>query len=295
MIRFLLVAWLGFMASSFLTACSSITILRTAEIKAVGDTIRTDVRYLQNEVDSLQGVIDSLLAEQTRFSNRLRADLATLNMRVVEEAENDQARMEELLYRLDLLMNKSEKILSKRVVVSKKESEPLDSSSVEAQQISEMTSLYNTARTDYHRGEFRLAYGAFKQVYETIKNGELAENALYWMALCMQDAGQKENSQKLFLRVLEQFPEGAKTCVVLYKLAAMSDASGEVELQKQYLQRLLSLRKCAETNEFLKGAQQLQDLLANPQDSSKMVSSSSSMNASSSSQTISQPSSQTNP
>lgn len=286
MIRFLLVAFVGFMASSFFSACSSITILRTAEIKAVGDSIRTDVRYLQNEVDSLQGVIDSLLAEQTRFSNRLRADFATLNMRVVEEAENDQARMEELLYRLDLLMNKSEKILSKRVVVSKKDSEPLDSSSVQAQQISEMTTLYNTARTDYHRGEFRLAYGAFKQVYETLKAGELAESALYWMALCMQDAGQKDNSQKLFLRVLEQFPEGAKTCVVLYKLATLSEESGDVETQKQYLQRLMSTRKCADTNEFLKGAQQLQDLLtATPSGVSSAGLSSSSSPVSSSSAT----------
>lgn len=258
--RVLLAGCLGLLMSGLFSACSSITVLRTREIKAVGDNVRSDVN---REMDSLRTVIDSLRMEQARYNDRLKADLATLNSRIVDESESGNARMEEILYRLDLLMNKSEKILSKRVVVDKRDSEPTDSSSVAAQQTQEMENLYNTARADYHRGEFKLAYGGFKQVYETLKTGELSENALYWMGLCMQDAGQAANAKTLFMRVVDQYPQGVKLCVTLYKLATIAEDEGNVELQKQYLQRLLSLKNCSDSNEFQKSAEKLESMLNN--------------------------------
>jgi len=256
--RLILVGCVGLLLSGALSACSSLTVLRTREIKAVGDSVRADVNH---EMDSLRIVIDSLRAEQLRYNDRLKADLATLNSRVQEEGERDNARMEEIIYRLDLLMNKSEKILSKRVVVDKREAATVDSTSAEAQQAQEMQSLYNAARADYHRGEYKLAYGSFKQVFETLKTGELAENALYWMAICMQDAGQVANAKTLFIRVVEQFPQGSKLCVTLFKLASIADEEGDVELRKQYLRRILSQKGCADSNEFLKAAEQLEQLL----------------------------------
>lgn len=259
-----LAGFLGILLSGFLSACSSITVLRTAEIKAVGDSVRTEVKANAREVDSLRFVIDSLRAEQQRFNDRLKADLATLNSRVVEEGERDNARMEEILYRLDLLMNKSEKILSKRVVVDKRDAPVMDSASADALQQQEMQALYNTARADYHRGEFKLAYGSFKQVFETVKTGELAENSLYWMGLCMQDADQPANAKTLFMRVVELFPQGSKLCVTLFKLASIAEEEKNIDLQKQYLQRILSLKSCSDSNEFLKAAEQLEQLLAEP-------------------------------
>jgi TolA-binding protein len=124
-----------------------------------------------------------------------------------------------------------------------------------------MEGLYNTARADFHRGEFRLAYNSFKQVYETLKTGNLAENSLYWMGLCMLDAKQKENARSLFIHLLDNFPQGSKSCVTLYKLAGMSREEGKPEQQKQYLQRLLSMKECAASNEFEKAAAELEELL----------------------------------
>lgn len=258
MMRLCLQASLGLLLGGLLSACSSITVLRTSEIKAVGDSVRTG---MERQLDSLRLVVDSLRAEQRQYNDRLKADFAVLNSRVVEEGERDESRMEEILYRTDMLISKSDKILSKRVVVDKRESAVVDSTTAEAQEQAEMQAVYNAGRADYHRGEYKLAYGSFRQVFETVKTGELAENSLYWMALCMLDAGQPANAKALFMRLVEQFPEGAKMCVTLYKLSSLAGEEGDVELRKQYLQRVLALKKCAESNEFLKAASELDGLL----------------------------------
>lgn len=267
MSRLLPMALVALLLAGVFSACSSITVLRTSEIKAVGNNVRTDVN---RQVDSLRAVIDSLRTVQELYNNRLKADMAVLTSRISDEGERDNARMEEIIYRLDLLMNKSEKILSKKVVVGR-DADTKDSSAQALAQQQEMEALYNTARADYHRGEYKLAYGAFKQVFESVKTGELAENALYWMALCMQDGGQTANAQVLMQRVVDQFPDGGKQCVALYKLSVMADAEGKRENRKVYLQRLLAQKKCADTNEFLKAAEELESLLAEGDSTSVQV------------------------
>ncbi|MDR1760244.1 MAG: tetratricopeptide repeat protein [Fibrobacter sp.] len=249
-----------------LSGCSSITMIRTKEMQAVGNDVKSNMteqnKIIRAEIDSLRQVLDSLYAMQEQVNNRLRAEVSLLAARVASESERNDSRQEEVLYRLDMLLGKSDKILSKRVVVSgAAEKAPADSSEMAAEKRQELEQIFTTARSDYHRGEYKLAFDGFKQIYEQAKTGDLAENSLYWMGLCLAEAGQMDKAKVVFIRVTEQFPNGGQVCVTLFKLAGIAAAENDVPLQKQYLQQLLGNKTCAESNEFIQSAEMLEAIL----------------------------------
>ncbi|GBU26392.1 hypothetical protein R83H12_03088 [Fibrobacteria bacterium R8-3-H12] len=232
-----------------LCSCSSITVLRTKEIKNATDSSAASVN---KRIDSLVKVIDSLELEQSKSLSRLKADLAELNSRIVDQGDKSEARMEEITFRLDKLLGTVQKGIAKSAA-KPAQSEPKE-------QNAEMEILYNASRADYLRGEYAVAYNGFKQIYESVKTGELAENALYWMAMCMLDAGKKENAETLFKTLLEKFPQGPKVCPVEFKLASMAEEAKDKAKQKAWLQKLLGTAHCVSSNEFHRAADILQGL-----------------------------------
>lgn len=270
---------LGIVSIAFaLVGCSQMTVLRTEEMRNVGtdvqvavlsnlDTamhkLRADNKNLRKRVDSLKA---ELLAQQEAsalLQKRMMAEITMLSRRVSDESERNDSRQEEIIYRLDMLLGKSDKILAKKVVVSGAPQAPISMDSVEreAERLVEAEAMFNTARSDYHRGEYKLAYSGFKQVYEQMKVGELGENSLYWMGLCLVDVNQVEKAKKVFEALTQSFPDGQKTCTAMFKLSAIYAAEGNVDMQKQYLQKILSGKTCANSGEFEQAAEILQELL----------------------------------
>ncbi len=250
-----------------LAGCSQVTMLRTQEMKNVGTDVQVAVlSNLDSSVQYLSAQNDSLRAEleaSALMQKRMMAEITTLARRMGDESERNDSRQEEIIYRLDMLLGKSDKILAKKVVVSGAPQAPMsmDSLEREAEKLVEAEAMFNTARSDYHRGEYKLAYSGFKQVYEQMKTGELAENSLYWMALCLIDAKQVDKAKKVLTSLSDAFPDGQKTCSAMFKLASLHGADGEVDLQKQYLQKILNSKKCASSGEFEQAAEILQELL----------------------------------
>ena len=270
---------LGIVSIAFaLVGCSQMTVLRTEEMRNVGTDVqvavlsnldsamhklRADNKNLRKRVDSLKA---ELLAQQEAsalLQKRMMAELTMLSRRVSDESERNDSRQEEIIYRLDMLLGKSDKILAKKVVVSGAPQQQISMDSVEreAERLVEAEAMFNTARSDYHRGEYKLAYTGFKQVYEQMKDGELGENSLYWMGLCLMDVNQVEKAKKVFEALAQSFPEGQKLCTTMFKLSAIYAAEGNVDMQKQYLQKILSSKTCATSGEFEQAAEILQELL----------------------------------
>ena len=246
-----------------LTGCSQMTVLRTQEMKAVGAEVQANLdsvsAQLQAQNDSLRAELDAAALAQ----KRMQAEITMLSRRVADESERNDSRQEEIIYRLDMLLGKSDKILAKKVVVSGAPAAPvsMDSLEREAEKLVEAEAMFNTARSDYHRGEFKLAYSGFKQVYEQMKEGELAENSLYWMALCLIDVAQVDKAKKVFARMSEAFPDGQKTCPALFKLSSLYGEECDINMQKQYLQKILSTKSCEKSAEFEQAAEMLQEIL----------------------------------
>ena len=173
------------LASLTLSGCSSITVLRTKEMKAVGDDVMakndSTFKALSAENESLRLQLDSVKSQLDAASllqKRLQAEVTMLSKRVSDESVRHDTRQEEIIYRLDLLLGKSDKILAKKVVVSGNAATTVMEPDANAEKMVEAETMFNTAHSDYHRGEYKLAYNGFKKVYELMKKGEMAEGAL---------------------------------------------------------------------------------------------------------------------
>ena len=260
---------LGIVLASFmLSGCSSITILRTKEMRAVGDDViaKNDSAYkaLSAEKDSLKAQLDSVKSQLDAAAvaqKRLQAEVSLLSKRMSEETVRRDTRQEEIIYRLDLLLGKSDKILAKKVVVSGGSASAVMEPDANAEKMIEAETMFNTAHSDYHRGEYKLAYNGFKQVYEMMRTGEMAEGALYWMSLCLIEANQSAKAKTLLTNLVDSNPHGLKACAGMFKLATIYGKECDLERQKQYLQKIISNNTCASTPELEQAALQLQAML----------------------------------
>ncbi len=233
-----------FMLCVALFSCTDVTMLRTKEIKEAADGSAANIN---RRIDSLILVIDSLKLEQAKNLARLNADFLELSSKISEQDDKTQSRMEEINFRLERILGivQQKSVVTKSAVSSEKNSEASQ----------EMETLYNTARADYLRAEYVEAYNGFKRIYETLKTGEMAENSLYWMGMCMLDANKRENAETLFKSLLEKYPQSAKVCTVNFKLASMAEESKNKASQKAYLEKLLNTKHCVSSNEFQRAAE----------------------------------------
>ena len=256
------------LASFVLSGCSSITMLRTKEMRAVGDDViaKNDSAYkalsvenaaLRAELDSVKAQLDASAVAQ----KRLQAEVTVLSNRMSEETVRRDTRQEEIIYRLDLLLGKSDKILAKKVVVNNGVASAVMEPDANAEKMIEAETMFNAAHSDYHRGEYKLAYNGFKQVYELVKKGEMAEGALYWMSLCLIEANQAAKAKTLLTNLVDSNPNGMKACAGMYKLATIYGNECNLDRKKQYLQMILSNNTCASTPELEQAALSLQEML----------------------------------
>ncbi len=256
------------LASFVLSGCSSITMLRTKEMRAVGDDViaKNDSSYkaLSAENASLRAELDSVKAQLDASAvaqKRLQAEVTVLSNRMSEETVRRDTRQEEIIYRLDLLLGKSDKILAKKVVVNNGVASAVMEPDANAEKMIEAETMFNAAHSDYHRGEYKLAYNGFKQVYELVKKGEMAEGALYWMSLCLIEANQAAKAKTLLTNLVDSNPNGMKACAGMYKLATIYGNECNLDRKKQYLQMILSNNTCASTPELEQAALSLQEML----------------------------------
>lgn len=242
------------------------------ELNASGDSIKkemnTSVAGLSEQNAALKAQIDSLrllLEESALVQKRLVAELTVLANRVANEANRNDSRQEENRHRLDMLLGKSDKILAKKVVVNNGAAPVTASSDMDvaaAERRVEAEAMFNAAKADYHRAEYKLAYSGFKQVYEQTRTGELAENALYWMGLCLEDAEQIDKAKIVYNKIIESFPNSLKSCTAMYKIASIYGDECDIVMKKQFLQMILSSQLCASSSgEFEQAAALLQEIL----------------------------------
>jgi TolA-binding protein len=182
--------------------------------------------------------------------SRLKADFSELNYKLAEQNNRSEARMEEISYRLDRVLG----VVQQHQKGAVKKPAAKGTAKEHEQRNSEMEALYNTSRSDYLKGEYAVAYNGFKQIYETLNTGEMAENALYWMGMCMLDANKRENAETLFKSLLDKYPQSPKVCAVIFKLSSMAEDAGKKAEQKAYLGKLLGTEHCVASNEFQRAA-----------------------------------------
>ena len=81
------------------------------------------------------------------------------------------------------------------------------------------TDIYNQARTDYTQGRYPLAIAGFKELVASNREGDLADNAYYWMGEAYLNQNQYERALQAFDTIIRDYPDSNKRPDAYYKKA----------------------------------------------------------------------------
>jgi tol-pal system protein YbgF len=95
--------------------------------------------------------------------------------------------------------------------------------------------LYDQALEQLKQGDYPKAAAGFQQFISQNPQGELAENAYYWLAETLYVNRQLPEAQAAFERMLSAYPSSAKAADALYKIGRIQLDTGNLDKAKQTL------------------------------------------------------------
>lgn len=104
----------------------------------------------------------------------------------------------------------------------------------------EVADHYRNALTLYGKGRFQEARQAFEQVFDSDRNGELADNALYWIGETYYVSGKYTEAVKYYRRIVEEFGDQNKAPDAMLKIGLAFEKSGDLALARRGFQDLVT-------------------------------------------------------
>lgn len=98
---------------------------------------------------------------------------------------------------------------------------------------------YRQAIILFGRGRHADARRAFQEVFEADTNGDLADNALFWIGETYLAAKDYTNAVRYYQRVVNDYAEENKAPDALLKIALAQERTGDLDLARQTLQRVI--------------------------------------------------------
>lgn len=98
---------------------------------------------------------------------------------------------------------------------------------------------YRNALMLYGRGKMADARRAFQAVFDAEPNGELSDNALYWIGETYFAASDWSNAMRFYERVVQEFPEQNKAPDALYKVGLTHEKTSDLALARAAFEELI--------------------------------------------------------
>lgn len=236
-----------------LSGCSQMTVLRTQELRRLGEQIEQS----RQEISQLQKSVDDLNLKQGGSTNKMRADLTSMLTDLQAQIARLHAEIDETQHRLGQLNQKLERMDGRKVVVSP--SSPADTAgkgaTVKIVPGLDLEHMFGQAREDFIRGRYDLAYQGFRAIYEKDNAGAWREQSLFWMAECLAKGGKTDRALELYGRVNTEFPDGSMRCAALLKTGLVHEEQKDIARRNEALNQLIAA--CPSTNE----AERAKDIL----------------------------------
>jgi tol-pal system protein YbgF len=217
--------------------CSSITMLRTEELRAV-----------QNHVDSL---VVKLSEEQTKMvktqkehqelMRMIRADLQVRFDQVQMQMSALESSVSESQTRLSNIDKKTQEIRNRWDEQARADS--LNQNNAAA----EIEKLFQIAYGDFTAGRFDLAMAGFNDIVTRFKDNPQGIQAHYWIAECHYAKKDFENAQSGYMEHIKNYPASDKACASLYKLGLVYEKLNKAKSKTMVWQKLLE--QCPESEE----------------------------------------------
>jgi TolA-binding protein len=219
------------------TGCSNMTMLRTAELRAVQtrvDSLSVVMAGLQNKIieeQKAQGeLLRSLRADQQIRFNEIDRKVVAIDGNISES----QARLS--------------KIDEKTAQVQKKiDARNTADSLNETNKTSEQEKLLQIAMSDFYAGRFDIAVAGFSDVASKNQGLPIAQDAEYWIAECSYAKKDYAESEKAYMAYIKKYPQGSKTCIVFYKLGLVYEKQNKDKFKQMVWKKLIE--QCPDSQE----------------------------------------------
>lgn len=228
------------------SGCSQMTVLRTHELRKLGEQIEQS----RQEVSQLQKSVDDLNLRQGGSTNKMRADLTSMLTDLQGQISRLHAEIDETQHRLGQLSQKLERLDGRKVIPASPTSSADTAGKGGAVKVVpglDLEHMFGQAREDFIRGRYDLAYQGFRAIYEKDNAGAWREQSLFWMAECLWKGEKPDRALELYARVHSEFPEGTMRCAARLKTGLIHDEQKDIARRNEALNQLIA--ECPSTNE----------------------------------------------
>ena len=212
------------------TGCSSITLLRTKELKQV----EYHVDSLKTELSSVQRALLKEQQNQSELLRLIRADQQVRFDEIGQRISSLEGGLSESKYKLSQIDKKTQEIQERW------EAKAQADSSARTKKTMEIDKLFQIAYGDFTAGRFDLASNGFADFIKQFPDAPLADDATYWYAECWHGKKETDKAELGYADYLRKYREGKKVCQALYKLGLVYEAKKQLEKRKMVWQKLIA-------------------------------------------------------
>lgn len=196
----------------------------TANLRLQIETLREEQRRLAQELVKLQ----ALLQNSNEATGQLRAELKLEIDRMVRESQILSSRLEDADQRISKIPGKIQIVTPNSIGASDSTGSSSDSLLTSLKNnLAGAKTLYESAYQDLVKGQYKLAESGFRQYLQLLPEGELSDNAQYWIGECYYAQQQFREASRAFNEVITRFPKGDKVPAAMLKLGYSQYALGQ--------------------------------------------------------------------
>ena len=100
--------------------------------------------------------------------------------------------------------------------------------------------LYDDSFIQIRQAEYASARAGFSDYLQYCPNGDMADNAQFWIAESFYSEEKYNDAKKAFEALLSKYPSSEKIPTALYKLARCSEEGGDYASARKYYQRVIN-------------------------------------------------------
>ena len=104
----------------------------------------------------------------------------------------------------------------------------------------DLADSYRNALMLFGRGKHAESRAAFEHVYESDPNGELADNALYWIGETYFSAGDYSNAMRYYARVTKEYADQNKAPDAMFKIGLSYVKTGDLAMARRTFEECIA-------------------------------------------------------
>lgn len=237
--------------SSLLLLLSLLFLSACATRKEIGN-FRSDTFFLRAQLDSLRSgqqathlMLSKLQATMTRAADSSMQWRERLNLKLEQMAEQSQflrTRLEEFSQQIASLpfqLRSTIPTTASARIAAKKSSQVDTTASDQRPQFPGSVRLYESAYQDLVKGRHEQAREGFRLYLRFLPQGELADDAQYWIGESYNGEGEIENAMQAFQHVISDYPESDRVPEAMFKLAKHQISLGQMNAGKKTFEALI--------------------------------------------------------